>query len=117
MTETFNFTCKRAYQMSSKWNTIIDEVFSGNEQRRNQWSQPQKSWTLSFDKTPEMTTKVLNFFDARKGKFEAFYWTWSTDMGGDGQQYLVRFDTDELDMDMFKGFSEFSLKIVQVFNA
>ncbi|MFA7658770.1 MAG: DUF2460 domain-containing protein [Candidatus Gastranaerophilaceae bacterium] len=113
----FNFPCKRAYQMSSKWNTIIDQMFSGKEQRRNQWTDAQKTWNLSFDKTPENTTAVLAFFDARKGKFEAFNWVWPTDMGGDGQTYLVRFDTDELNMDMFNGFSEFQLKLVQVFSA
>lgn len=116
-TPLFDFPCKRAHQMSCEWNTIIDDMFSGNEQRRNQWSNPKMSWKLDFDKAPENTTAVIAFFNARKGKFEAFNWVWSIDMGGDGQTYLVRFDTDKLDMDMFKGYSEFSLPIVQVFNA
>lgn len=115
-TPVFNFPCKRAYQMSAEFNTIIDQYFSAGEQRRNKWTVPRLSWKLDFDKTPENTAAILAFFNARKGKFEAFNWVWPTDMGGNGQTYLVRFDTDKLDMNLFKGYSEFSLPIVQVFN-
>ena len=110
MTATFNFVYKRAYQLSSEWNTIVDEAYSGREQRRNLWTSSRKSWQLDFEKTPENTSAILSFFDARKGKYEAFNWTWEFD----NQTYLVRFDTDKLDMDVYDGFSEFSLKLVQV---
>lgn len=116
-TATFNFPCKLAYQVSSQWNTIIDETFSAKEQRRNQWTNSRKSWSLEFDKNNTDTNAVLAFFDARKGSYEAFNWVWPTSLGGDGATYLVRFDKDTLDLSMLEyGYSTFNIKLVQVFN-
>ncbi|KKQ09682.1 MAG: hypothetical protein US20_C0005G0002 [Candidatus Pacebacteria bacterium GW2011_GWF1_36_5] len=122
MTATFNFNYKRAHQISSEWKTIIDEMYTGGEQRRNQWTQSRKSWALDFDKNSTDTAAIMAFFDARKGQYEAFYWTWKAthpatgeSMGGDGVQYLVRFANDKLDISHdIGGYTTFSITLQQV---
>jgi phage-related protein len=124
MTATFTFQYNRAYQVSSQWKTITDEVFSGREQRRNMWTTPRRKWSLEFDKNGTDTNAIMAFFDARKGSYEAFYWTWQAthpdtgeSMGGDGNTYLVRFDTDELNIShIAEGFSTFNITLVEVKN-
>ena len=122
MTATFSYQYEKAYQVSSEWKTIIDEVYSGSEQRRNMWSSPRKKWVLRFSVRHSSATDILAFFNARKGRYEAFYWTWQdthpvtgVDMGGDGVQYLVRFDMDELNLEhVFMGNQTFQITLVEV---
>jgi hypothetical protein len=125
MTATFDYQYERAYKVSSQWNTIIDEVFSGKEQRRNQWSASRKKWVLTFDVLESDVDAILAFFDARKGRYEAFNWVWQethptkgNSMGGDGETYLVRFDSDELNFEhAFNGGGRFSITFVEVKNS
>lgn len=122
MTATFNFQYERAFKVSSKWNTVIDSVFSGREQRRNMWTAPQKRWALQFSVRQVDAEAIMAFFDARKGSYEAFYWTWQAthptkgnSMGGDGETYLVRFADDTLDFEhAFNGNGTFSIQLVEV---
>lgn len=122
MTAIFDFQYKRSYKVGSKWNTIIDDTYSGGEQRRNMWTNSRKKWILEFDKNGVESSDIIDFFDARKGRYEAFYWTWQAihpltgeNMGGDGKQYLVRFDDDELDLEHIrKGFTTFQITLVEV---
>lgn len=124
MTATFSYNYKRAFKTSTEFKTMIDEYFSGSEQRRNQWSTPQRSWVLEFEKNSTDWNAIMDFFEARKGKYEAFNWEWATDKGGDGQTYLVRFDTDKLDIDAYyfqsdcntdvNSYATFSIPIVEV---
>lgn len=122
MTATFDFTYKRAYKVSSRWNTIVDDVFSGKEQRRNLWTNSRKKWILEFDKNHTDFNSILAFFDARKGRYEAFNWEWKNvhpitneEIGGDGETYLVRFDTDELGFEHIrKGYTKFQITLVEV---
>ena len=122
MTETFNFQYERAYKASSSWKTLIDEVYSGGEQRRNQWSEPRKKWVLQFNVNAANAEDILDFFDARRGRYEAFYWQWQavhpvkgTNMGGDGETYTVRFDDDTLNFEhLFYGNKTFQITLVEV---
>ena len=122
MTATFNYQYNRAYQASSSWNTIVDEVYSGGEQRRNLWTNPRRKWVLEFSKDNTDSNAIMAFFNARKGKYEAFYWTWQAThpvtgeaMGGDGQQYTVRFDADELNFEhLALGYRKFQVTFVEV---
>ncbi|HSA06144.1 MAG TPA: DUF2460 domain-containing protein [Candidatus Gastranaerophilales bacterium] len=121
MTETFNYQYKTAYQTSSQWNTIIDEVYSGGEQRRNLWTNSRKKWVLEFSKNDADANAIMAFFNARKGRYEAFYWTWQAthpvtgkSMGGDGTQYTVRFDQDELNLEhLALGYKTFQITLVE----
>ena len=125
MTATFSYQYNRAYQASSQWNTVIDTVFSGKEQRRNLWSSSRKKWILEFNKNDTDMAAILAFFDARKGCYEAFNWTWQAthpdtgeNIGGDDVQYLVRFDDDQLSFEHFVlGYTKFQITLVEVKNA
>jgi len=112
--DTFSFYYKRAHKASIKFNTSIQDQYSAHEKRIAQWTGSQSSWVLDFDKTPEAFTAVGAFFNAQKGKYKAFYWTWDATKGGDGNTYIVRFDTDQLDFNVDNsGFKTFSIPIVQ----
>ncbi len=122
MTVTFNFQYKKAYKTSSRWNTIVDEVYSGGEQRRNLWTKPRRKWVLEFSKDDVDTDTVMDFFNNRKGRYESFNWTWQAvhpvtgeNMGGDGNSYTVRFDQDELNMEHLAfGYKNFQITLVEV---
>jgi phage-related protein len=122
MVETFNFEYRRAYQTSIKYNTQIDEIYSGGEQRKNLWASPKSKWVLEFEKDNTDTDLIKAFFKARKGRYEAFYWTFYatnpfTDevQGGDDVTYTVRFDTDQLEIKhKADGFTSFTIPIIQV---
>ena len=122
MTATFDFQYKKAYKISSQWNTIVDDIYSGSEQRRNLWTNSRKKWVLEFNKDDTDTAAILAFFDARKGRYEAFYWDWQDthpitgeEMGGDGSQYTVRFDQDELNFEhLASGYKTFQITLVEV---
>lgn len=115
MVDTFNYPYKNAYVNSVQFNTLVDETFTGKEQRRDTWTNPRMSWVLDFEKNPTNTSAVATFFKTQKGRKTAFYWTWDSAKGGDGQQYLVRFASDVLDFKIIEsGYSTFSIKIVEV---
>lgn len=112
--------CLYAYSATTEFKTVIDEHFSGNEQRRDQWTTPRRSWVLEFAKTPDNFRQIDAFFVRQKGRKRAFRWTWfrtvdGMDTGGDGNTYTVRFDTDKLDYQMLEmGYATFKVPIVQV---
>ena len=115
MTDTFNFPYKQAHVASVEFNTIIDGTFTGGEQRRDIWTNPRKSWILDFEKDQTDWNALMTFFINERGRKNAFYWTWDSTKGGDGVQYLVKFDTDKLDLSVLEmGYATFSIKIVQV---
>lgn len=115
MVDTFNYPYKQAHVNSVMYNTIVDETFTGNEQRRDVWTNPRMSWVLEFEKNQTNRNAIVTFFKNQKGRKTAFYWTWDSDKGGDGEQYLVRFASDVLDLKiMEEGYSTFSIQFVEV---
>ena len=122
MTVSFDYQHKRAYQISAQWNTVVDDVYSGSEQRRNLWTNPRRKWVLEFSKDNTNSNAIMAFFNARKGRYEAFNWIWQENhsvtgesIGGDGQTYLVRFDHDELNFEhLALGYKNFQITLVEV---
>jgi len=122
MTVSFDYQHKRAYQISAQWNTVVDDVYSGGEQRRNLWTNPRRKWVLEFSKDNANSNAIMEFFNARKGRYEAFNWIWQENhsatgeaMGGDGQTYLVRFEHDELNFEhLALGYKNFQITLVEV---
>lgn len=119
--ETFIAPWVRAHKRKISFSTDVDSEYTSHEQRNALWSNPRRAWTLSFEKTPEDYTAVEAFFIARRGKWQAFNWVYSsTDKhgrpaGGDDKTYLVRFDTDDLDSTVSSmGYNTFDLPIVEV---
>ena len=94
--EVWGITALQVYDYSLSYNTLIDEKWTANEQRRAKWTNPRRVWTLEFKKTPEGGRKFEEFFKLCKGRFKAFKFKWSNyysdsyDMGGDNEWYYVR---------------------------
>jgi len=100
MTDTFNFPYKQAHIASVEFNTMVDETFTGVEQRRDIWTSPRKSWILEFEKDKVNRDALITFFVHQKGRKNSFNWIWDSNKGGDGQTYLVRFGSDKLDLNV-----------------
>lgn len=109
------------YELDIEFKTIIDEAWSGNEQRRAQWSNPRRTWTLKFQKTPKNGKKFREFFIKMRGQYHAFYFKWSSYnsygefTGGDDNWYLVRFNSDKLNEEVdYLGYQTFSIGLIEV---
>lgn len=112
-----NFYHKAECENSIEFYTIIDKIFTFQNNRKAWWDTPKKTWTLRFDKTPEVRKQLENFFIQKRGKFRAFQWTWDSSKGGDGQTYTVRFDEDILNTDISDlGYGELQVKLREVFS-
>lgn len=62
------------YDLSVEWNTIITQMDSGLEQRRQKWTFPKYNIELTFDLLSSTDAATLwNFYIARNGRSEAFY--------------------------------------------
>lgn len=104
---------------SIDYSTLVDEKFSGNEQRRLQWKTPRKTFTLNFEKTKEGISKIESFFGAVKGKYNAFYFkdnsyneVMGVSTGGSDDWLLCRLDSDTLKVtSTYKGFGTVSLTV------
>lgn len=117
---TCGVKCLMTYTASVEFKTLVDDHFSGNEQRRDQWTNPRRSWILEFEKTPANAKIMIDFFIRQKGKKRTFYWKWDSvvdglNTGGNDVTYKVRFDTDKLDLTyMEMGYNTFKVPIIQV---
>lgn len=111
-----DFYHKAECENSIDFYTIIDKVFTYQNNRKAWWDKPKKTWTLTFDKTPEARKQIEDFFIQKHGKFKSFEWTWEKSRGGDGKTYTVRFDDDTLQTDIFDlGYGELQIKLKEVF--
>ncbi len=101
---------------SLNFSTIIDKILTAQNNRKAYWDRPQKSWTLKFEKSAKVRKKLEDFFIAKRGMFRSFEWTWKEELGGDGNTYTVRFDSDILDVNIDAyGFGSFEIKLREVF--
>lgn len=121
--EAWGITALQVYSYTLSYNTLIDEKWTGNEQRRQQWTYPRRKWTLEFRKTPDGGRKLEEFFKEVRGQFKAFKFRWAktyedgSDMGGDDQWYYVRFNTDSLQQNIdYLGYRTCTLEILEVRN-
>lgn len=96
--------------------TIIDKVFTFQNNKKSWWDKPKKSWTLTFEKNSKTRKQIEDFFIQKRGKFKAFEWTWDKERGGDGKTYTVRFDDDVLQSDIQElGYGLMQVKLKEVF--
>lgn len=121
--EAWGITALQVYSYTLSYNTLIDEKWTGNEQRRQQWTYPRRKWTLEFRKTPDGGRKLENFFKEVKGQFKAFKFRWAstyadgTDMGGDDQWYYVRFASDDLQFNVdYCGYRVATIDLIEIRN-
>ena len=112
----FDFYHDAECENSLDFYRIMDNVFTAANNMKIWWDKPKKSWTLKFDKDPEVRRKLEEFFIAKRGRFRSFDWTWEKSRGGDGKTYHVRFDTDTLQMDIeYFGYATLQVQLVEVF--
>lgn len=109
------------YTHRIRFQTEVDEAFSGNEQRRAQWTNPKMEWNLEFQKTPVAGKKFRDFFIKMKGRFRAFRFIWRSknrygeNTGGDDKWHTVRFKEDELRSSVdHLGYSSFRIGVIEV---
>jgi phage-related protein len=80
------------------FSTIVINFGNRVEQRIAQNDSPQYKFQLKWGAlSPVNANRILEFFVARRGSFEAFYWTNPVDT----TSYLVRFLEDELNAEYF----------------
>jgi len=91
--ETLTIPCDRkSITEKVKERTLISPFENGAEQMRAKWSSPLREWTLHFLKLKTVGEQLKDFWIARKGSAESFYWTSPID----NVQYTVRFKDDDL---------------------
>ena len=119
--DVWGIVAVQVYDYNISYNTLVDEKWTGNEQRRAQWTYPRRSWTLEFEKDALGAEKFEKFFQTVKGKFKAFKFKWSkyasdgSPMGGDDKWYYCRFNSDDLKCSVdYYGYRTFQIEIIEL---
>jgi hypothetical protein len=103
------------YEQQERHMTKIDDKICANTAVNVQWESSRKRWNLQFDKNSVSRKWIEQFFISKKGRFKEWTFNWSSELGGDGENYQVRFDTDSLDFDIsYLGFGTFQIPIIEV---
>jgi len=98
----FDFSYNRAWEDGIRFNTLVTKFESGKEQRRSKGN-PKRFFKLSFEKetiTDNEAQQMWDFFVARKGKFEPFYWDYEH-ADDTVEEVKVRFNHDDLNRKAF----------------
>lgn len=112
----FDFWHSAQCNYSIEYKTILDSIFSAQNNKKTYWDSPKRKWTLTFEKNSVTRKKLEDFFIAKRGRFRTFDWTWDKERGGDGNTYSVRFDSDILNSEVFEyGFGKISVDLKEVF--
>lgn len=114
--EKFDFEYKNSWEDEIRFNTLITQFENGKEQRRSK-SPPRRVFRLEFDKTTNYNDdaqEMWEFFVARKGRFEPFYFDWEKP-NGEIEEVKVRFNEDTMSREAFinKAYS-FGLELIEV---
>jgi len=84
------------YEERVAFKTARSRMESGATERRALWAYPLRTFVLQYEMLEEEGAEyILNFFLARLGGFEAFYWIHKT------VQYTVVFEEDVLSVARF----------------
>lgn len=104
---------------TTSYSTLVDEKFSGNEQRRAMWETPRLTFVLNFEKNKAGIAKLNEFFRVVKGKYNAFYFkdnayndVLNIATGGSDEWLLCRLDSDDFKVSsMHLGYGTVSLTV------
>ncbi len=117
----WGITALQLYSYSISFKTLVDSKWTGNEQRNSVWTEPRRVWTLEFQKDAKDGRKFEEFFKECKGRFRKFKFKWAKtfngndDLGGDDKWYTVRFNSDELKIEVdYMGFRHFVVELIEV---
>jgi hypothetical protein len=113
--ETFNIPYREIYQFKSSWSTTVTDLSSGKEQRIANWDHPRQAWAIEMEKTLEIIDQARVFFDARRGKYEAFWFLPPKKNPTDVPVPVkVRFDTDDFEASITYTAGTFTLTVIEV---
>ncbi len=95
--ETFTWKPDKVITEVAGFRTLVSGFESGTEQRRAKWNTPLHAFSLTFAmRKTRIIKEIWDFYVARKGAAEAFYFTTSSQWLEPSQTYTVRFAEDEL---------------------
>ena len=111
---TFNIPYKDVYTSEISFNTQINEMQQGQEQRYPVWTYPKRTFTLKFDKSFEGRQTLEAFYiDVMANYGGRFNFVWETSKGGNGNTYLCWIDGDSFQQSIKDlGFTEATLKFI-----
>jgi phage-related protein len=113
----------RAFAHTREYPVIDNEYRNGESQRSAQASTSRKKWTLTKRLTSAQLATLRNFYDARNGTHEPFYFydpyetnpKFSYDAAGSAVtgRYTVRFNSD-WDQSVTPGRSDVQLELIEL---
>ena len=72
--EEFWFPVNIPLEEDVNWSTLVTRYEDGKEQRRKKWSQSKRGFSVSLrGRTKEVMQQVWDFYNARSGAYETFY--------------------------------------------
>ena len=97
------------------YSTVKDLLLTSHNNREASYDTPLRRWVLTFQKPAADFLALEEFFNACKGRFRSFNWTYPLSHGGDGQTYRVRFDSDTLEASRsYEGYGRTQLALMEV---
>ena len=97
------------------YSTVKDLLLTSHNNRVASYDTPLRRWVLTFQKPAADFLALEEFFNACKGRFRSFNWTYPLSHGGDGQTYRVRFDSDTLEASRsYEGYGRTRLALMEV---
>ena len=97
------------------YSTVKDLLLTSHNNREASYDEPLRRWVLTFQKPAADFLALEEFFNACKGRFRSFNWTYPLSHGGDGQTYRVRFDSDALEASRsYEGYGRTRLALMEV---
>ena len=97
------------------YSTVKDLLLTSHNNRVASYDTPLRRWVLTFQKPAADFLALEEFFNACKGRFRSFNWTYPLSHGGDGQTYRVRFDSDTLEASRsYEGYGRTQLALMEV---
>jgi uncharacterized protein (TIGR02217 family) len=93
--EEFIWPVSQPFEETVLWKTLVTTYEDGKEQRRKKWSQPKRSYSLTLSsRSDTITNQVWDFFNARSGAYETFYFENTNESPATGE--LVGYGTGAL---------------------
>ena len=96
-----NFNVNIPFTEDVGWSTLVTRYEDGKEQRRQKWSKPKRMFSVVFrGKTKSEFDQIWDFYNARKGAFDSFYFKNSnenpnTKVIGSGDASILNFNVPE----------------------
>lgn len=108
--DTLGIPAHAEHQRTDQFSTLITPPESGAEARRAQWNVSRRKWALTFEKDPQVLERLMTFFEARRGAYEAFWW-----YDPEGAKRRVRFASDQLQADIsYGGYGKVKTSLIEV---